>query len=148
MSINYPTLSAEADLAHLSHFRHLRHFRHFIRRGGFSPLLTNASSTTVEIALQIHSILTNKPNFMRFSPENDDFTKNKPNSKPIQTQTNPILGQYQGWQSQNKPKQTQFKSNNQSSLIANKLRSLPLCSECLILLSLANIKFRNKGVAK
>jgi len=36
-------------------------------------------STNVEIALQISSILTNKPNFMRFSPENDDLTKNKPN---------------------------------------------------------------------
>jgi len=43
-------------------------------------------STTVEIALQIHSILTNKPNFPRFSPENDDLTKNKPNSNPIQSQ--------------------------------------------------------------
>jgi len=48
-----------------------------------SSLIDNQSkrpSTTVEIALQIHSILTNKPNFMRFSPENDDLTKNKPNS--------------------------------------------------------------------
>jgi len=43
-------------------------------------------STNVEIALQIHSILTNKPNFMRFSPENDDLTKNKAKTKPIQTQ--------------------------------------------------------------
>jgi len=58
LSINYPTLSAAEDLAH---FRHHRHFRHFIRRGGFSSLLTNLRSTTVEIALQIHSILTNKP---------------------------------------------------------------------------------------
>jgi len=57
-------------------------------------------STTVEIALQIHSILTNKPNFMRFSPENDDLTKNKPNSNPIQTQfkpnSNPIQSQFTG----------------------------------------------------
>ncbi len=48
-------------------------------------------------------IMQNKPNFPHFSTKNDDFTKNKPNSNPIQTQTNPILGQYQGWQSQNKP---------------------------------------------
>jgi len=51
-----------------------------------SSLIDNQSkrpSTTVEIALQIHSILTNKANFMRFSPENDDLTKNKPNSNPI-----------------------------------------------------------------
>jgi len=49
----------------LAHFRHFSHFRHFY------PLF---------------SILTNKPNFMRFSPENDDLTKNKPNSNPIQSQ--------------------------------------------------------------
>jgi len=30
--------------------------------------------------------MQNKPNFMRFSPENDDLTKNKANSNPIQTQ--------------------------------------------------------------
>jgi len=70
----------------LAHFRHFRHLRHFIRRGGFSSLFTKVCSTTVEIALQIHSILTNKPNFPRFSPKNDDLTKNKPNSNPIQTQ--------------------------------------------------------------
>jgi len=59
----------------LAHFRHLSHFRHF-----------KHSSTTVEIALQISSFLTNKPNFPHFSPKNDDFTKNKPNSNPIQSQ--------------------------------------------------------------
>jgi len=61
-----------------------------------SSLIDNKSkrpSTTVEIALQIHSILTNKPNFPHFSPENDDITKNKPNSNPIQTKTNPIQSQ-------------------------------------------------------
>jgi len=36
-------------------------------------------STTVEIALQIRPFMQNKANFMRFSPENDDLTKNKPN---------------------------------------------------------------------
>jgi len=44
MSIENPTLSAAADLAH---------FRHFIRRGGFSSLFTNLPSTTVENPLQI-----------------------------------------------------------------------------------------------
>jgi len=98
MSINYPTLSAAADLAH---FRHFRHFRHL------DSLFTKVCSTNVEIALQIHSILTNKPNFVRFSPENDDLTKNKPNLsqlKPKQTQLKPK-------QTQLKPKQTQFKPN-------------------------------------
>jgi hypothetical protein len=33
---------------------------------------------------------------------------NKAKTKPIQTQTKPILGQYQGCQSQNKPNQSQF----------------------------------------
>ncbi|MBW2334094.1 MAG: hypothetical protein JRF06_03190, partial [Deltaproteobacteria bacterium] len=111
MSIENPTLSAAADFAHV---------RHFIRRDGFSSLLTNFPSTTVEIALQIHSILTNKPNFPHFSPKNDDFTKNKPNSKPIQTQFDerPKLMQSlysQGIMKENadmgQKKQTQFKPN-------------------------------------
>ena len=37
-------------------------------------------------------------------------SQNKANSNPIQTQTKPILGQYQGCQSQNKAKQTQFQN--------------------------------------
>jgi hypothetical protein len=32
--------------------------------------------------------MQNKPNFMRFSPENDDFTKNKAKNKP---NSNPIV---------------------------------------------------------
>jgi hypothetical protein len=34
--------------------------------------------------------------------------KNKANTNPIQTQTKPILANYKAWQSQTKPKQTQF----------------------------------------
>jgi len=67
MSIENPTLSAAADLDHFRHFIRRGGFRHFIRRGGFSSLFTKVPSTTVEIALQIHSILTNKPNF-KFKP--------------------------------------------------------------------------------
>jgi hypothetical protein len=37
--------------------------------------------------------------------------KNKPNTKPIQTQSKPILAQYQGWQSQTNPIQTLFWAN-------------------------------------
>jgi len=48
--------------------------------------------------------MQNKANFIRFSPENDDFTKKQTQLKPIQSQFNPI-------QSQFKPKQTQFKPN-------------------------------------
>jgi len=123
MSIQNPTLSAAADLAHFSRFRHLRHFRHFIRRGGFSPLYTNFRSTIVEIALQISSILTNKPNFrndkMNITLDMTTYYKilsrwKGQKTKPIQTQLKPI-------QSQFNPKQTQFKPNNQSSLITNHL---------------------------
>jgi hypothetical protein len=35
---------------------------------------------------------------------------NKPNSNPIQTQSKPILAQYQGWQRQFKAKQSQFQT--------------------------------------
>ena len=58
----------------------------------------NSTNSYVRIYKQI---MQNKPNFMRFSPENDDFTKkqsqNKPNlsqfkanSNPIKAKTNPI----------------------------------------------------------
>jgi hypothetical protein len=75
--------------------------------------------------------MQNKPNFMRFSPENDDFTKKQTQLKPKQSQFN--------------PKQSQFKANFTTLKVAN---CLPLCSECLILWNLANIKFRIKGVVK
>jgi len=65
--------------------------------------------------------MQNKPNFTRFSPENDDLTKNKPNSKPIQSQFNerPKLMQSVYIQRITKKntdmgpkKQTQFKANS------------------------------------
>ena len=44
------------------------------------------------------------PIFPHFSTKNNDFTKkNKPNSNPIQSQTNPILAQKSGGQTQTKP---------------------------------------------
>jgi len=103
MSIENPTLSAAADLAH---FRHYRHFRHLIRRGGFSSLFTNVCSTTVEIALQISSILTNKPK-VKYAKINVSsyfargyvhaghlvIQTNKANSNPIKAKTNPIQTQ-------------------------------------------------------
>jgi len=123
MNIQNPTLSATADLAHFRHFRHFRHLRNFIRRGGFSSLFTKVCSTNVEIALQIHSILTNKPNFMRFSPENDDLTKNKPNLSQNKPNSNPISRKakidakcvftkdYEDICEYGQKKQTQFKPN-------------------------------------
>jgi len=80
-------------------------------------------STNVEIALQIHSILTNKPNFMRFSPENDDLTKNKPNLSQNKPNSNPISRKakidakcvftkdYEDICEYGQKKQTQFKPN-------------------------------------
>jgi len=75
----------------------LAHFRHF------SSLFTNFPSTTVENPLQIAPFMQNKPNFgksqmnvSRFSTRDyekrtlGERGKNKPNTKPIQTQTNPI----------------------------------------------------------
>ena len=77
-------------------------------------------STSVEKTLQISSFMQNKANSPNVQLNLNIFitknyaisncltkVKNKPNSKPIQTQSKPILGQYQGCQSQNKPKQTQ-----------------------------------------
>ncbi len=97
MSIENQTLSAAADLAH---------FRHFIRRGGFSPLLTNVCSTSVEIALQIHSILTNKPKVKYAKINVSSFiTRKFVQVRLLVIQTNKPK------QTQLKPKQTQFKPN-------------------------------------
>ena len=92
MSINYPTL------VNFSHFRHLRSI--WIR--------------SIITYFQIHSILTNKPNFRNDKRNiSIDMTsvykifccspgaKNKPNSKPIKPKTNPI-------KANSNPIQTQF----------------------------------------
>ncbi|HIJ53067.1 MAG TPA: hypothetical protein HPP66_07920, partial [Planctomycetes bacterium] len=89
----------------------LAHFRHF------SSLFTNFSSTTVVSALQIAHFMQNKPNFQNaqmnvnkvLSKDYENKTlgergKNKPNSNPIQTQSNPIKANKMPKQSQYKPK--------------------------------------------
>jgi hypothetical protein len=48
----------------------------------------------------------NKPNFPRFTPENDDFTKKQTQYKP---NSNPIQSQYWSKNQGGKAKQTQFK---------------------------------------
>jgi hypothetical protein len=52
--------------------------------------------------------MQNKPNFVRFSPENDDFTKK-------QTQLKPIQSQFKANLSQNKPNLSQFQSQNKAN---------------------------------
>ncbi|HIJ52450.1 MAG TPA: hypothetical protein HPP66_04770, partial [Planctomycetes bacterium] len=89
----------------------LAHFRHF------SSLFTNFPSTTVVSALQIAHFMQNKPNFQKaqmnvsrvLTKDCEKKTlgqrgKNKPNSNPIQTQSNPI-------KANKMPKQTQNKAN-------------------------------------
>jgi len=98
MSINYPTLSAAADLAH---------FRHF------SSLLTNFPSTTVENSLQITPFYAKQTQFYAFFARKRRFHEK---TNPIQTQLKPI-------QSQFNPIQTQFKPN----LTQNKANSNPTC---------------------
>jgi hypothetical protein len=107
MSINYPTLSAAADLAH---FRHHRHFSHFIC---FSSLFTHFPSTTVENVRQITPFYAKQTQFqkrqneynLRHNKQLQDFVplswakkqtqfkankaKNKANSNPIKAKTNP-----------------------------------------------------------
>jgi hypothetical protein len=53
--------------------------------------------------------MQNKANFPHFSPKNKDFIKNKAKNKP---NSKPILGQYQGCQSPNKPNFTTLKGAN------------------------------------
>ncbi len=91
MSIENPTLAlvgAEPAAA--------RHFRHFIRRGGFSSLFTNLSSTSVENPLQISSFYAKQTQFPKSqmnvnlyntrdyeNKPNWTLGENKPNSNPI-----------------------------------------------------------------
>ena len=98
MSIENPTLSAAADLAH---------FRHFIRRGGFSSHFTNLPSTSVESALQISpfyakqtqsQVCQNQPKLLydKYICKNGHLVirKNKAKTNPIKAKTNPIQTQF------------------------------------------------------
>jgi 5'-methylthioadenosine phosphorylase len=67
--------------------------------------LTQMPSTSVENVRQINLFLQNKPNFPHFSLKNEDFTKKQTQFKP---NSNPILAQKSGWQTQFKAKQTQL----------------------------------------
>jgi len=105
MSIENPTLSAAADLAH---------FRHF------SSLFTNLSSTTVEIALQIHSFMQNKPKVKYAKINVSSFVTSKyelldtwlmGKTKPKQTQLKPIQTQFKPIKANFNAKQSQFKPN-------------------------------------
>jgi hypothetical protein len=53
--------------------------------------------------------MQNKPNFPHFSPEIDDFFKKQTQFK---ANSNPILAQKSGWQTQTNPKQTQSQYEN------------------------------------
>ena len=101
----------------------LAHFRHF------SSLFTNFTSTFVESALQIAHFMQNKPNFQKAQMNvNNVLTvdyenktlgergKNKPNSKPKQTQSNPIKANKMPKQTQYKPKQSQFQRQKNAAL--------------------------------
>jgi len=100
-----------------------------LRISYFSYRDTNFPSTTVESALQISSFLTNKANFRKSQMNVSIFSqkdyenktlggsgKNKPNSKPIQTQSNPIKANKMPKQTQFKPKQSQFQSQKNAAL--------------------------------
>ena len=65
-------------------------------------------STGVENIRQIRLFMQIKPNFPHFSPENEDCAKKQTQFKP---NSNPILAQKSGWQSQTNPIQSQFWAN-------------------------------------
>ncbi len=110
----------------------LVHFRHS------SSLFTNFPSTTVEKTLQISLFMQNKPNSPNVQTDLTNLitmiyayfhsltkVKNKANSNPIQSQTNPILAQNQGWQTQNKPNQSHFLNPLKVILYSMMLRAYP-----------------------
>jgi len=111
----------------------LAHFRHF------SSLFTKFPSTTVVSALQIAHFMQNKPNFQKAqmnvsrvsTRDYDKWTlgehgKNKPNSNPIQTQSNPI-------KANKMPKQTQYKPKTKPIQTQNKPKKLISTSRDLVL---------------
>jgi len=59
-----------------------------------------------EIFTKSPLFMQNKPNFPLFSPKIEDFIKKQTQFKP---NSNPILAQKSGWQTQTNPIQTQFK---------------------------------------
>jgi len=65
--------------------------------------------TPVENIRQISFFMQNKPNFPHFSSENEDCTEKQTQFKP---NSNPILAQKSGWQTQFKAKQTQFRTHS------------------------------------
>ncbi len=91
-----------------------------------SSLIDNQSkrrSTPVENVRQINLFMQNKPKVKYAKINVSSFVTskyvqhgqlviqtNKAKTNPIQTQTKPILAQYQGCQSQNKPNQSQFRT--------------------------------------
>jgi hypothetical protein len=85
-------------------------------------------STYVERTLQIHPFFCKtNPIFLIFRLKMMISLKNKPNSNPKQTQSNPILAQKSGWQSQTNPKQSQLANwteINISSFITSKYENL------------------------
>jgi len=91
MSIENPTLSAAADLAH---------FRHF------SSLFTNLRSTFVESALQISSFMQNKAKVKYAKINLISYMTSK-----YENMDNWLFRQTKPKQTQFKPKQTQFKPN-------------------------------------
>jgi hypothetical protein len=93
MSINYPTLSAAADLAH---------FRHSTRY----PLYAKCS-TFVENIRQITPFYAKQTQLYAFFARKCQFHEK---TNPIQTQFKPNLSQLKPKQTQSKPIQTQFQS--------------------------------------
>jgi hypothetical protein len=103
MSIENPTLSAAADLAH---------FRHF------SSLFTHFPSTTVENSLQINPFYAKQTQFQKWQKNINTYlamrygnldTLMGVKTKPKQTQLKPIQTQFKPNKAKNKPNQTQSK---------------------------------------
>ncbi len=94
MSIENPTLSAAADLAHFRHFSH------------FSSLLSIFPSTTVEIALQIRLFMQNKPKVKSAKINVNSFV-----TSIYELHGQLVIQTNKPKQTQFKPKQTQFKAN-------------------------------------
>jgi hypothetical protein len=80
-------------------------------RQNLAIYLVNPVILSKKVILSTHFLCKTNPILCVFGPKTVICPKNKPNSKPIQTQTNPILAQKQRSEPKNKTKSNPFLAN-------------------------------------
>jgi hypothetical protein len=135
MSINYPTLSAAADLAHFKHF---------------SSLFTHFPSTPVENVRQINPFYAKQTQFQKCRININAFiTMRYGISGTLMGQkTNPIQTQFKPNKANNKPNLTQFKANSNPISEAKNEKSVTFGAADGTYIQYLLTSFPGKGIIK